>query len=171
MSVRVRLTRVGSKKNPVWRVVVADQRSPRDGRTIETVGHYNPQTQPSTVVLDRERLDYWIQKGAQPSNSVRKLMRAPDTPPPAAVVEEATAEAAAEQADAPSDVAGATEPDATPEAETAEAAPEPDPDAAPPSEGAGDEEAAPEPEVAADPESPDAADEPPAGDAGDTESA
>jgi small subunit ribosomal protein S16 len=173
MSVRVRLTRVGSKKNAVWRVVVADQRSPRDGRTIETLGHYNPQTQPSTVVLDRERLDHWIALGAQPTNSVRKLMRAPDTPPPAAaVVEEATADAAAAQADAPSDVAGATEPEPTATAEPAsevtaeaEAAPEPDPDAAPPSEGAGDAEAAPEPEVAADPDSPDAPDEPPSGDA------
>jgi small subunit ribosomal protein S16 len=177
MSVRVRLTRVGSKKNPVWRVVVADQRSPRDGRTIETVGHYNPQTEPSTVVLDRERLDYWIEKGAQPSNSVRKLMRAPNTPAPAAVVDEATAGAAADEAAAPSDVAGATEPDpagaaadeteaaaaepeAAAEADT-DAAPEPDPDADPPSEGAGDAEAAPDPEVAADPESPDDPDEPP----------
>src|SRR4029434_327550 len=52
MSVRVRLTRVGSKKNPIWRVVVADQRSPRDGRFIETIGHYNPQTDPSTIRID-----------------------------------------------------------------------------------------------------------------------
>ena len=84
MSVRVRLTRVGSKKNPIWRVVVADQRSPRDGRSIETIGHYNPQTQPSTVVLDRERLDHWLERGAVPSNTVKKLMRVqPDasTPP------------------------------------------------------------------------------------------
>ena len=55
MSVRVRLTRVGSKKNPIWRVVVSDQRSPRDGRFIETIGHYNPQTEPSTIVIDEER--------------------------------------------------------------------------------------------------------------------
>ena len=82
MPVRVRLTRVGSKKNPIWRVVVADGRSPRDGRFIETVGHYNPQTQPSTIVLDRERLDHWIERGAQPSPTVKKLMRAPDTPVP-----------------------------------------------------------------------------------------
>ena len=110
MSVRVRLTRVGSKKNPIWRVVVADQRSARDGRIIENVGHYNPQTEPSTVVLDRERLDYWIEKGAQPTNTVRKLMRVPDTAAPA-VVEEATADAATEVADAPADVAAASEPD------------------------------------------------------------
>ncbi len=75
MSVRVRLTRVGSKKNPVWRVVVADQRSPRDGRVIEQVGRYNPQTEPSEVVLDEERLRHWIERGAQPTNTVKQLMR------------------------------------------------------------------------------------------------
>jgi small subunit ribosomal protein S16 len=72
----VRLTRVGSKKNPVWRVVVADQRSPRDGRVIETIGRYNAQTEPSEIVLDAERLQHWLSRGAQPSNTVRKLMRA-----------------------------------------------------------------------------------------------
>jgi small subunit ribosomal protein S16 len=76
MSVRVRLTRVGGKKNPIWRVVVADQRSPRDGRVIETVGHYNPQTDPSTIVIDQDRLEHWISRGARPTNTVRKLMRA-----------------------------------------------------------------------------------------------
>ena len=76
MSVRVRLTRVGSSKNPIWRVVVADQRSPRDGRFIESIGHYNPQTEPSTIVLDEERLRHWIDRGAMPTNTVRKLMRA-----------------------------------------------------------------------------------------------
>jgi small subunit ribosomal protein S16 len=76
MSVRVRLTRVGGKKNPIWRVVVADQRSPRDGRVIETIGRYNAQAEPSEIVLDRERLQYWLDRGAQPSHTVRKLMRA-----------------------------------------------------------------------------------------------
>jgi small subunit ribosomal protein S16 len=76
MAVRVRLTRVGGKKNPVWRVVVADQRSPRDGRIIETVGRYNPQTEPSEIVLSEERLAYWLARGAQPTGTVRKLMRA-----------------------------------------------------------------------------------------------
>ncbi len=75
MSVRVRLTRVGSKKNPIWRVVVADQRSPRDGRVIETIGRYNAQVEPSEIVLDRERLQYWLDRGAQPSHTVKKLMR------------------------------------------------------------------------------------------------
>jgi small subunit ribosomal protein S16 len=76
MSVRVRLTRVGSKKNPIWRVVVADQRSPRDGRFIETIGHYNPQTEPSTIVVDKERYEHWVSRGAQPTGTVKHLMRA-----------------------------------------------------------------------------------------------
>jgi small subunit ribosomal protein S16 len=76
MSVRVRLTRVGSKKNPIWRVVVADQRSPRDGRFIETIGRYNPQTEPSTIAIDEERLQHWLARGAQPTGAVKQLMRA-----------------------------------------------------------------------------------------------
>ena len=75
MSVRLRLTRIGSRKNPVWRVVVADQRAKRDGRVIEIVGHYNAQTNPSTIVLDEERVRDWLARGAQPSESVRKLLR------------------------------------------------------------------------------------------------
>jgi small subunit ribosomal protein S16 len=67
---------VGNKKNPIWRVVVADQRSPRDGRFIETIGHYNPQTHPSTIVVDAERYEHWVSRGAQPSGSVKNLMRA-----------------------------------------------------------------------------------------------
>ena len=76
MSVRVRLTRVGSKKNPIWRVVVSDQRSPRDGRFIETIGHYNPQTEPSTIVIDEERFQHWVSRGAQPTNTVKQLVKA-----------------------------------------------------------------------------------------------
>jgi len=75
VSVRLRLTRVGARKNPVWRVVVADQRSPRDGRVIETIGHYNAQTDPSTIMIDEERAKSWLARGAQPSNTVRKLLR------------------------------------------------------------------------------------------------
>jgi small subunit ribosomal protein S16 len=66
---------VGGKKDPIWRVVVADQRSPRDGRVIETVGHYNAQTEPSTIVLDEDKVRSWLAKGAQPTNTVRKLLR------------------------------------------------------------------------------------------------
>ena len=67
---------MGSKKNPIWRVVVADQRSPRDGRVIETIGRYNPQTEPSEIVIDEERAKHWLENGAQPTATVTKLLRA-----------------------------------------------------------------------------------------------
>ena len=76
MATRIRLTRVGSKKNPIYRVVVADARSPRDGRFIEIVGRYNPQTDPSTIELDEDRIKDWISKGAQPSSTVQRLLKA-----------------------------------------------------------------------------------------------
>jgi small subunit ribosomal protein S16 len=76
MATRIRLARVGSKKNPIYRVVVADARSPRDGRFIEIVGRYNPQTQPSTIDLDGDKIRDWVSKGAQPSDSVKRLMKA-----------------------------------------------------------------------------------------------
>ena len=76
MAVRMRLTRVGSKKNPIYRVVVADSRSPRDGRFIEIVGRYNPQTDPSTIELDEAKVTEWLGKGAQPSEAVQKLIKA-----------------------------------------------------------------------------------------------
>ena len=75
MAVRLRLTRGGGKKDPIWRVVVADQRSPRDGRVIETIGHYNAQTNPSTITIDAERARNWLARGAQPSQTVAKLLR------------------------------------------------------------------------------------------------
>ena len=74
MSVTIRLRREGSNKRPRYRVVVADSRSPRDGRFIEVIGHYNPVTQPPTVKIDREKASAWISKGAQPSNTVKKLI-------------------------------------------------------------------------------------------------
>jgi small subunit ribosomal protein S16 len=76
MAVRMRLTRVGSKKNPIYRVIVADSRSPRDGRFIEIIGRYNPQTDPSTIDLDEAKVMDWLAKGAQPSDPVRKLIKA-----------------------------------------------------------------------------------------------
>jgi small subunit ribosomal protein S16 len=76
LAARIRLTRVGSKKNPVYRIVVADSRSPRDGKFIEIVGRYNPQTDPSTIELDEAKVKDWIAKGAQPSDSVQKLLKA-----------------------------------------------------------------------------------------------
>lgn len=109
MSVRVRLTRVGSKKNPIWRVVVADQRSPRDGRFIETIGHYNPQTEPSTIRIDEERLQHWLARGAQPSGSVKQLVKAYSKSGGAAATPGVT-EPAAEQVEADPEAAAA-EPD------------------------------------------------------------
>jgi small subunit ribosomal protein S16 len=76
LAVKMRLTRVGSKKNPIYRVVVADSRSPRDGRFIEIVGRYNPQTDPSTIELDEDKVKDWLGKGAQPSGAVQKLLKA-----------------------------------------------------------------------------------------------
>lgn len=73
--VKIRLTRVGSKKNAIYRVVVADSRSPRDGRNIETVGRYNPQTEPSLVEIDLTKVNEWLSKGAQPSAAVAKLIK------------------------------------------------------------------------------------------------
>ena len=75
MAVNMRLTRVGGHKDPVWRVVVADSRSPRDGRFIETVGRYNAQHDPSTGVPDQERVRVWLDRGAQPSDTVKKLLK------------------------------------------------------------------------------------------------
>jgi small subunit ribosomal protein S16 len=73
--VKIRLARVGGKKNAIYRVVVADVRSPRDGRNIETIGRYNPQTEPSTIELDEERARHWLEHGAQPSETVATLLR------------------------------------------------------------------------------------------------
>ena len=74
MAVSIRLRRTGTNKRPTYRVVVADSRAPRDGRFIEILGHYNPLTQPPTVKIDRAKVQAWIAKGAQPSNTVRKLL-------------------------------------------------------------------------------------------------
>ena len=76
MAVRMRLTRVGSKKNPIYRVVAADSRSPRDGKFLDIVGRYNPQTEPSTIELDEQKVKDWLAKGVQPSEAVQKLLKA-----------------------------------------------------------------------------------------------
>jgi small subunit ribosomal protein S16 len=73
--VKIRLRRVGAKKQPSYRVVVADSRSPRDGRFIETIGHYNPRTDPPTVVIHEDRAIYWLGVGAQPSDAVAHFFR------------------------------------------------------------------------------------------------
>jgi small subunit ribosomal protein S16 len=70
----IRMRRAGSKKRPFFRIVVTDSRAARDSRFVEILGHYNPRTRPAIVKIDRERVDYWIGKGAQPSDSVRTLI-------------------------------------------------------------------------------------------------
>jgi small subunit ribosomal protein S16 len=157
MSVRVRLTRVGSKKNPIWRVVVADQRSPRDGRFIETIGHYNPQTEPSTIRIDEERLQHWIARGAQPTGTVKQLMKAQAKGLTADPKTSAAVAAASPAAAAPVAMEAATPPSQAEPAAAEEAAPEADA-AAPEAEAASSdaetaarepaEEAAPEAAVA-----------------------
>ena len=71
--VKIRLRRMGAKKQPTYRFVVSDARSPRDGRFIEILGHYNPRTEPKTVVVDETKVKEWLAKGAQPSDPVRRL--------------------------------------------------------------------------------------------------
>ncbi|MGZ4431961.1 MAG: 30S ribosomal protein S16 [Gaiellales bacterium] len=73
--VKIRLARHGSHKNPVYRVVVADSRVPRDGRSLETIGRYNPQLEPSLVEIDADRARSWIARGAQPTSTVAKLLK------------------------------------------------------------------------------------------------
>ncbi len=104
----IRLARMGSKKRPFFRLVVADSRSARDSRFVEILGHYNPRTQPARVRVDRERFDYWIKAGAKPSDTVRTLLArhvSPEEPapvrqkvsePPAATAPERGTEAAGE---------------------------------------------------------------------------
>ena len=75
MAVKLRLMRMGKKKQPVYRVVAADSRSPRDGRFIEIVGFYDPRTDPSEIRVDNEKAVAWLAKGAQPTESVRKLLK------------------------------------------------------------------------------------------------
>jgi small subunit ribosomal protein S16 len=75
MAVRIRLTRVGATKQPTYRVVVADSRSARDSRAIETIGHYNPRTDPIELNIDADKAKAWLAKGAQPSDTVVRLLR------------------------------------------------------------------------------------------------
>jgi small subunit ribosomal protein S16 len=73
--VKIRLKRVGKRKQPTYRVVVADARSPRDGRNIELLGHYDPRRNPSGIAIDNERAVFWLRQGARPSHTVRNLLR------------------------------------------------------------------------------------------------
>ena len=139
--------RVGKKKQPSYRVVVADQRSPRDGRIIESIGHYQPRTEPSEITIDTDRAVHWLERGAQPSDQVRKLLQisgawaaftgeAPPTPvaqpdpkkaTPAASVKKATPAASVAEEASPDDAPEGAEPAEVPEAvDQVEAAPEAD---------------------------------------------
>ena len=131
--VKIRLMRVGKTKQPSYRVVVADSRSPRDGRIIEAIGHYQPRRDPSEIVIDSNRAVYWLGKGAQPSNTVKNLMRISgawaeftgETPPAPPTQEEvrkrATAAASVSADDAPAEVPEAEDQaDAAPEADDAD---------------------------------------------------
>jgi len=71
----IRLTRIGAKKQPTYRVVVTEARTPRDGRELERLGYYNPKTQPATLKVNRERVAHWLQAGAQPSATVKSLLK------------------------------------------------------------------------------------------------
>ncbi len=73
--VKIRLRRMGAKKNPYYRIVVADSLSPRDGRCIEELGTYNPLTQPSELTVNTERAQYWLKNGAQPTDTVKALLK------------------------------------------------------------------------------------------------
>ena len=75
MSVKIRLKRMGMKKMPFYRVVVADERSPRDGRFIEEIGYYNPMTEPATIKIDAEKAQQWLKNGAQPTETARTLLK------------------------------------------------------------------------------------------------
>jgi small subunit ribosomal protein S16 len=73
--VRIRLRRVGGRRDPHWRIVVADRRSPRDGRSIETIGDYHPREDPSVIEIDEERARHWLEHGARPTPTVARLLR------------------------------------------------------------------------------------------------
>ena len=75
MAVRIRLARVGATKQPAYRVVVIDSRSPRDGRALEIIGHYNPRTEPIELQIDAEKASRWLSQGARPSDTVERLLR------------------------------------------------------------------------------------------------
>jgi small subunit ribosomal protein S16 len=169
VSVKIRLARHGAKKAPYYRVVIADERSRRDGRFIEIVGRYNPRTEPSTIELDLEKIDAWVAKGAQPTEAAAKLIAIArgekEVPVEEAKVSKKAAQKAIDEAaaaeKAKADAAKAKE-DAAAEAEAAaaaeaEAAAEPEvaEEAAPAEEAAAEE--APAEEAPAEPEVPEEA--------------
>jgi small subunit ribosomal protein S16 len=134
--VRIRLRRTGTKKQASYRVVVADKESPRDGRFIETIGHYNPRTDPPTIEIKADRALYWLSQGAQPSNPVARMLKKKGilaqfdaykrgeplpTAEEVAATEDAAAEAAVAEAAAEPEVVAEVEAEAAPAAEDADA--------------------------------------------------
>jgi small subunit ribosomal protein S16 len=137
--VKIRLMRMGKRKQPSYRVVVADSRSPRDGRFIENIGKYNPRVHPSTIVIDEERALHWLQRGAQPSDPVRVLLQktgiwsrftgqAPPEPPAS---EESALDSASVTRGVPSAESRAEAPEPESEAVAESAEPEAAPEATP----------------------------------------
>ena len=133
---KIRLARVGKKKQPTYRVVIADSRSPRDGRYVEIVGTYNPRTEPTTFLIDEEKVKGWLSKGAQPTMILHKLLakqgllQAPTfpAPKPKAAPEPPARPAAAPAAAAPAVATAVAEPEAAAaEAPAAEEAPAEEP--------------------------------------------
>jgi small subunit ribosomal protein S16 len=125
---KIRLARVGKKKQPTYRVVVADARAKRDGRYVEIIGQYNPRTEPNTFVIDEEKARDWMRKGAQPTERIHKLfatvglMEAPVFPPPKPKPAPQAERPAAPAATAPAAATAVAEPAAEAEAEEAPAA-------------------------------------------------
>jgi small subunit ribosomal protein S16 len=102
--VKIRLRRMGAKRNPYYRIVIADSKSPRDGRFIEEIGTYNPLTSPSEINIDVERAEYWVKNGAQPTDTVRALLKK------AGAIKADTSEAvSAKESDAPEKAEVSTE--------------------------------------------------------------
>ncbi len=91
---------MGRRRTPIYRIVAADSRSPRDGKFLEIVGRYNPQTEPSTIEFDEERIRHWLSKGAQPSNTVQRLLKAKEFSPPVAEIVEYLARRLVDEPDA-----------------------------------------------------------------------
>ena len=136
---RIRLRRTGAKKQPRYRVVVADSRAPRDGAYVEVIGHYNPQSEPSVVQIDLDKAKNWIAKGASPSDRVVRLLKLAEQPPPLPAEEEPAAKAPrSRRASARTTAARAA---AAAPAETAEPETAPQEKEAPAASGAVDESA------------------------------
>jgi small subunit ribosomal protein S16 len=148
LSVKIRLARAGAKKAPFYRIVVADSRSPRDGRFIEIIGRYNPRTTPSTIELDVEKAKAWLDKGAEISETAAKLLKIAEAPAEAAPAamearpsKKAQAKAEAE-AKAAAEAAAAPAPEPVAEEAPAEEAPAEEPAEAPAEEAPAEEPAA-----------------------------